>query len=264
MPGVPSNTSEPYDQIADLYDLEHREYGDDIALMRNIVSIVGDPIIEFGCGSGRILLPIAEDGFDVTGVDTSAEMLRRFEERAAAVTDGGEVTAIRGNMRDQLPLPSDTFGVGIFSLNGLMHLETQEDQVAALAESARLLDPRGQLVIDLFNPTPDYLSHLSSGPILEGVWSDDEGVEIEKWSHRRLHAATQTIDTRIWYDRTTKDGAVRRVRTAFTLRYIHAAELELMLAHAGFVEWQLYGTYDLDPFDDTSDRLIVLCELTPS
>lgn len=255
-------TSQPYDAIAELYDIEHQDFDDDIALMRNVASIVGDPIVEFGCGTGRILLPIAKDGFEVTGVDSSTGMLRRLEQRASEI-EGVSVTVIQGDMRQELPLPSDTFGVGIFSLNGLMHLETQQDQVAALREAARLLDPRGQLVIDLFNPTPDYLSQLSSGPHLEGAWHTDE-VEVEKWSHRRLHPASQTLDTRIWYDSVDPDGTLRRVRTSFTLRYVHAAELELMLEKAGFVEWQFYGTYDLDPFEDSSERLIALAELTPS
>lgn len=260
--GDSPNRADPYDDIAELYDIEHEGFDDDVALMRNIASIVGDPIIEFGCGTGRILLPIAADGHAVTGVDTSVEMLRRLQERAREL-DGGSVNVVQADMRTELPLPADTFGVGIFSLNGLMHLETQEEQVDALREAARVLDPRGQLVVDLFNPTPEYLTQLTSGPQLEGVWTTVEG-EVEKWSHRTLRPAAQALDTRIWYDRVDEHGSLRRVRTSFTLRYIHAAELELMLEKAGFVEWQLYGSYDLDPFEDTSERLIALAELTPS
>lgn len=253
----------PYDRIVDLYDIEHADHTDDIALMRNIAEIVGDPIVEFGCGSGRILLPIAGDGFRVTGVDNSPAMLDRLEMRATDI-EAGEVTTVRADMSKPIELPDDTFGVGIFSLNGLMHLETPEAQRFALREAARVLDPRGQLVIDLFNPTPDYLTHLGSGPQLEGVWTDERGREIEKWSHRRLQPASQHLQTRIWYDIADSTGAIERVRTHFTLRYIHAAELALMLELAGFVEWQFYGSYDLDPYTDTSDRLIVLAELTPA
>jgi SAM-dependent methyltransferase len=260
MPGAPST---PYDPIAALYDLEHASFADDISLMRNIADIVGDPIVELGCGSGRVLLPIAADGFDVTGVDTSRPMLDELERRAADI-DGGTVTTVQGDMRGPLPLPPDTFGVAIFSLNGLLHLETQADQIAALAEAARILDPRGQLLIDIFHPTPEYLTQLAPGPHLEGVWTDAAGREVEKWSHRRVNPASQTIDTRLWYDTIRDDGTVERVRTAFTLRYIHAAELELMLHRAGFVEWKLYGTYELDPLDDASDRIVALAELTPS
>ncbi len=253
----------PYDSIAALYDLEHTVFTDDIPLMRNIAEIVGDPVVELGCGSGRVLLPIAADGFDVTGVDTSQPMLDALEREAAAI-GGGAITTVNADMRGPLPLPSDTYGVAMFSLNGLLHLETQPDQIAALAEAARVLDPRGQLVIDIFHPTPEYLTQIAGGPHLEGVWTDAGGREVEKWAHRRVNPASQTIDTRLWYDTVRDDGGVERVRTSFTLRYIHAAELELMLHRAGFVEWKLYGTYELDPFDGGSERIIALAELTPS
>ena len=253
----------PYDSIATLYDIELAAFADDIPLMRNIAEIVGDPIVELGCGSGRVLLPIAADGFDVTGVDTSRPMLNELERRAADL-DGGAVKAVQADMRGPLPLPSDTFGVAIFSLNGLLHLETQADQIASLTEAARILDRRGQLLIDIFHPTPEYLTQLAGGPHLEGTWTVDAERDVEKWSHRRIHPASQTIDTRIWYDSVRADGTVERVRTAFRFRYIHAAELELMLDRAGFVEWRIYGSYELDPLDDASDRIVALAELTPS
>ena len=260
MPPAPAS---PYDEIAAFYDLEHADFDDDIPLMRNIAEIVGDPIVELGCGTGRVLLPIAEDGFDVTGVDSSPAMLSRLQERASRL-EGGKVMCIQADLGGPLPLPDDTFGVAILSLNGLMHLETPDAQLTALREAARILDPRGQLVIDLFNPTPEYLHHLDSGPHLEGVWVDDRGIEVEKWSHRRLRPARQHLETRVWYETVQADNTVTRVRTAFTLRYVHAAELELMLEKAGFVEWQLYGSYELDPYTDSSERLIALAELTPS
>jgi ubiquinone/menaquinone biosynthesis C-methylase UbiE len=254
----------PYDEIADLYDLEHSDHDDDIALIRNIVSVVGDPVVEFGCGSGRLLLPVARDGFAITGVDNSPAMLDRARRAILEADLADDISLVHGQMEKTLPLPAESFGVGIFSLNGLMHLRSQDLQIAALTEACRLIDPRGQLIIDLFNPTPEYLTHLGSHPHLEGKWATSDGNEVEKWTHRTVRASTQQIDTRIWYDAVDEPGLVRRRRSSFTLRYIHAAELTLMLQKAGFVEWQLYGTYDLDPFEDASDRLIVLAERTPS
>lgn len=257
-------SSSPYDAIADLYDVEHADHDEDIELIRNIVSVVGDPVIEFGCGSGRLLLPIAEDGFAITGVDNSRAMLHRARRAILEADLADDISLVHGQMEGPLPLPEEFFGVGIFSLNSLMHLSSQELQIAALTEACRLLDPRGQLIIDLFNPTPEYLTHLGSHPHLEGVWTTPDGNEIEKWTQRTVRASTQQIDTRLWYDTVDTAGILHRRPTAFTLRYINAAELTLMLQRAGFVEWQLYGTYDLDPFDDTSERLIVLAERTPS
>jgi SAM-dependent methyltransferase len=254
--------SSPYDPIAAFYDLEHADFDDDINMLRTIATIVGDPIIEFGCGTGRILRALAADGFDVTGVDDSQAMLANARHAADAVPSEGNIELAQADFRHPLPFADNTFGIGIFSLNGLMHLTTQQDQIGALAEAYRLLDPKGQLVIDLFNPTPEYLTQIASGPHFEGEWTSAEGAHVEKWTHRSIHSATQVIETRVWYDTLADNGKLTRTRTSFTLRYLHAAELELMLASAGFVDWKLYGSYELDPFDDASDRLIALAELS--
>jgi hypothetical protein len=98
----------------------------------------------------------------------------------------------------------------------------------------------------------------------EGVWSMADGTRVDKFASRRVSPATQTIATELWYDLTTPGEPVRRIATSMAMRYLHRAELELMLELAGFAEWQVYGSYDLEPFDDQSERLIVAAEVTAS
>ena len=143
-------------------------------------------------------------------------------------------------------------------------MPTAAEQRAALVAARRALDPRGQFVLDLLNPTPEALHGLDHGVAHEGSWRLADGSRIDKFSTRRLRPAEQRIDVDLWYDKITPDGTVRRTATSFALRYLHAAELELMLELAGFAEWQLYGSYDLDPYDETAERLIVTAEATPS
>ena len=61
-----------YAEIGSFYDLEHASFDADLELYRNVAAAVGDPILELGCGSGRVLVPLAEMGFRVTGLDSSA------------------------------------------------------------------------------------------------------------------------------------------------------------------------------------------------
>ena len=145
-----------------------------------------------------------------------------------------------------------------------MHLTTSDRQLSALRAAFAALDPKGQLIIDTMNPTPAQLTQLDSGQTLEGSWDRPDGSTVDKWSHRYVHPATQLIDTMLWYDRTFPDGRLTRTRTRFPLRYVHASELELMLRLAGFSETRLYGNYDLEPYDDDSERLFVTSEVTPS
>ena len=73
------STDDPYHDIVDLYDLEHTDFEDDIDLLLNFAQVVGDPILELGCGSGRVLIPLAEAGFNVTGLDNSRAMLAKAQ-----------------------------------------------------------------------------------------------------------------------------------------------------------------------------------------
>ena len=254
---------DPYAAIADFYDLEHVDFADDLELYLNLALVVGDPILEVGCGTGRAALPLARAGYRVTGTDRSPAMLDRA--RVAAEREGltDHLQLLAGDMSEASAAPGGPFGLAIVALNGLLHLESAATQRAALRSLHDALDPRGQLVIDILNPTPDALRGFE-GVHHEGSWTRADGTRVDKLSVRRLSHANQTIVTDLWYDLTAPDGAVRRVATSFTMRYVHRAELELMLELAGFVEWQVYGSYDLDPFDDRAERLIVTAEVTPS
>src|SRR5436853_7487098 len=64
-----------YDLIAPFYDVEHAHFNEDMDLYRNFAELCGGRILELGCGSGRVLVPLAQEGYEITGGDTSARML---------------------------------------------------------------------------------------------------------------------------------------------------------------------------------------------
>lgn len=260
----PPASHDPYERIAELYDLEHAGFQADIELLLNFAEVVGDPILELGCGSGRLLLPLAEAGFTVTGLDSSRPMLDRAAEALDRAGVRDRVTLFEGDMREANEAPGGPFGLVIFSLNSLMHLTTMESQRDALVAAREALDPRGQLLIDTLNPSLDQIRHLLDGPHHEGTWTMADGAVVDKWSQRTASATPQVIDTLLWYDRTAPDGTLTRVRSEFPLRYVHPSELALMLELSGFIEPMFYGSYDLDPFDPESERLLVTAEVTPS
>jgi SAM-dependent methyltransferase len=259
-----SPTGDPYSEIAELYDLEHNEFDADIDLLLNFAQVVGDPILEMGCGSGRVMIPLAEAGFNVTGLDNSRPMLQRAEQAIAEAGVSNRITLFEGDMRDADKTPGGPFGLVIFSLNSLMHLTTVDNQRAALVAARNALDPKGQLIIDTMNPSVEQLGHLMNGPHLEGSWTLPDGSTIDKWSHRRHSGTPQVMDTLLWYDRTAPDGTLTRTRSSFPLRYVHASELALMLELSGFIEPVFYGSYDLDPYDNDAERLFVTAEVLPA
>jgi SAM-dependent methyltransferase len=252
--------TDPYAEIAELYDLEHDSFDDDILSLMNFIESTGDPVLELGCGTGRFLAPIAEVGFRVTGLDASAPMLDRARKRIAGLENPGLVTLVENDLTEADKAPGGPFGVVLISLNGLLHADSSERQRAVLKAAKRALDPRGQLLIDVLNPTPQALAHFDQSVVLEGTWTRSPGETVQKFSSRHVSLASQTIHTDLWYDIINPEGSTRRIRTQFDMRYLHSAELELMLELAGFASWEIYGSYDLDPFDDHSERILIAAE----
>lgn len=256
--------NDPYANLPALYDLEHNPFEDDVALFREMVAIVGDPVLELGCGTGRIALALAQDGHRVTGLDASGPMLGHAAKRAEELGLESLFTPFEGDMTAADRAPGGPFGVVIIGLDSLLHLPDAEAQVAALEACRRALDPRGQLIIDVVNPTLERLRSFDGSVVMEGSWTAPDGTQVTKFGSRRLETTRQHIDTVVWYDEVGEAGAVRRTPSTFTLRYIPLGELELMLKLAGFPECAVYGSYELDALDDSSERIIVAAEVTPT
>jgi SAM-dependent methyltransferase len=257
-------SADAYRDIGTWYDAEHDGFDEDIALYLQLAQVVGDPILELGCGTGRVMEPLCAAGWRVTGVDSSPAMLDRARRRLAGYDRTGTATLIAADMADALATPHGAFGLAIVALNGLLHLSDPAEQRAALAHARSALDPRGMLVVDVFNPDVGLARIDDRVVIHEGTWPLEGSGEVTKLSSRRFDRATQTIETALWYDEVDAAGAVRRTATAFAQRYVSRAELLLMLELAGFTEPQVYGSYDLDPFESGSERILVTAEVTPA
>lgn len=245
-----------YADIVHLYDLEHDPFTDDIEFLTELAARGQGPILELGCGSGRVLQPLAYAGHNVVGLDISEPMLAAAVDRLQL--SGTDATLVHGDMTALGVVPGGPFGMVIASLNSIMHLTNPADQRRMLRSAADVLAPGGRLVIDTLNPSLGQLNHLLNTTHLEGSWVNNDGVSIDKWSFRRPGDEPQVIDTRIWYDLVQKTGELRRVTTRFDLRFIHQSELALILELTGFVDVDWYGSYELDPWDPESDRIIAV------
>lgn len=252
----------PYDRIAAYYDLEHRSFTDDTELYLQFIEAAGDPVLELGCGTGRIAREIAAAGFDITGIDISPTMLAVAQGFLQVEQPDGNVTLIEGDFGRNDLIPTNTFGVAIIALDSLMHATTQSQQLQVLRNAWRALDPRGQLIVDVIHPTPARLLAMDGDVTYSGSWTWDDGAVLDKLVAQNADAANQIIESEIWYEITTNDGTVQRTRTSFLQRWIGSGELIAMLQLAGFQDWRVYGSYDLDPLEAWSDRLIVAAEKT--
>lgn len=219
-------------------------------------------MLELACGTGRLLLPLAAGGAQVTGVDVSPAMLALADEKVKAAGLGKRVRLVQGDMRT-VDL-GRRYGLVIVGLNSLMHLETQAAQLEALSNAARHLAPGGRLVVDLFNPEVALPDAQQEGQLfLHCLKVLPDGTHLLHFQSPRVDRAAQMVSMTNYYDEMQPDGRtqglkVRRHMAPFSLRYLTAGELGLLVQRAGLEVEALYGTYELDPFQNDSPRLLAV------
>lgn len=246
---------EAYEKLARFYDLEHADLTADQIFYTYLSRQADGPVLEVGCGTGRLLLPLAESGIEVTGVDSSSTMLAVARDKL-----GQRVPLIEGDMRTvQLP---DRYALVIISINTFMHMLTTSDQLAALTNLARCLAPDGQLVIDL--PAGDELAHQDpDGRLtLEQTFVDPAtGHKVMKLVASHVDWFHQRQEITYVYEEVCEDGRVERTVVPMTLRHIFRYELMLLLEKAGYHPVSLFSDYDTSPYEDGGPRMIVIAKL---
>ncbi len=247
-----------FDRFARHYDDEHASYTDDLPMWEGFAYRAGDrPILELACGTGRIIEPVARLGIRITGLDVSGAMLHVARAKVARADLSDRVDLVEGDMR-AFSLGRE-FGFAFIALNSLMHLETRADQRRAFGSVHRHLAPGGRFVVDVFNPDDGLPDPATEGHLrLHCLKRRPDGSQLLHFQSMAVDRGAQVVSVTNYYDDTAPDGTVRRHMAPFRLRYVTVGELELMLDREGYMVEDLYGSYDLEPFQDGSPRVIAV------
>ncbi len=260
------NTSGGYadfDFAADFYD--HVAFAQERADLDFYIASAnefGGPVLELGCGTGRVLLPVARAGFEIVGLDIARNML---EICRARVLSEPEETQKRIELVHQSMCGFNldrTFGLIITPFRSFQALVTVPDQIACLASIHRHMDADSRLILDLFNPHPPVL--------MDDSGTDEFGEEppftmpdgrrvIMRYRNERVDRAEQIISCEMIYYVKYPDGTEERLVQAFPLRYLFRYEVEHLLARVGFSIENIWGGYDRTPFGTTDPGEMIVC-----
>jgi SAM-dependent methyltransferase len=240
-----------YDPLADLYDLEYtHDY--DVPLWLSVAGREGGPIVEWGAGTGRLAIPLARAGFDVTGVELSGEMVERGRAKSTALE------WVHGDMQD-VKLRR-RFRLAICAFNSFLCLLSVDDALAFLRNAREHLEPGGLLGIEVSSFSPEELADPTGGLRREHDFTRElSDGRLDRFSVSRYDAATQLLAMRLFYELRGEDGVLRERRAHdLTIRVTGQDELGLMLRLAGFEVEAVYGRFEGEPFTAESDHLVVL------
>lgn len=224
----------------------------DVDWFRSVASGGSGPVLELGCGSGRIAVALARDGHTVVGLDRSRAMLARAAERAAAADV--HVDLVQGDLLDFAL--GRRFGLVIAPFNTFL-MVPPADRRACLSRMREHLAPEGQVALDVFQPDPERIAGVDGAVVDEGSADDPRtGERITFFTSTRANVDRTTHTLRI--DAVGPDGAVRRHERSLTLHFLYRHEAELLLEGAGFEVISLHGDGEGTPADEHSARLLIV------
>ena len=249
-----------YDQIAHYYDLSHAELTADLPLLRQMAQVANRPILELGCGTGRILLPLAQAGYTITGLDNSATMLALLRRKLAQEpkTVQNRVTIFPGDMTN-FDMENGRFALTIIPYNTLLHLQPRQVRQTFVCISKHL-HGNGRLLIDLVNPFAIAQTPNDRMVTLERTFTDPAtGHIVAQFASNWLDDDKQQLHITWLYDSSpATGGTIQRTIAQFDYHYLFPHQLEMLLRQTGFQLQEIWGDYDQSPFDEDSPRLILL------
>lgn len=259
---------------AEIYDERVAEYYELIPLSKDRRDLefylayareAGGRVLELGCGTGRILIPLAAAGLEVVGLDLADAMLAKCREKLRGQPPEVQrrVRLVHGDMTN-FDL-GERFPLVIIPFRPFQHLLTVAQQLACLGCIGRHLAAGGRLILDVFQPDlrrlHDPAFHQEVEEVPERTLEDGRRFRVTSRvvAFRR---AEQVNEVELVYHITDPKGHEEKIVEPLRLRYFFRYELEHLLARAGFRVAELFGQFDRSPLRDDSPEMIFVAEQT--
>jgi SAM-dependent methyltransferase len=257
---------QPVDEVllAELYDLEHDEITEDLAFYREWSRRHPGAVIDLGCGSGRLFAALLAGGATrLVGIDGSPALLERAEARIGqdgvlrSAHDDGRIELAVGDVRSVHR--RDRFSLAVLA-GVVAHLGGPEDALRALEAARALLEADGVLIVDLLGPAALPPHDLS----LSIDWERQIGERrVVRRSRLVRHEAPEglRVDYTTLTDLVEADGTIARLPASFRLWYPSPGTLIGLAEEANLVVEATFGSHDLDPLEDGSERCIIVLRM---
>lgn len=247
------------------YDALHADQTADVAFYVEEAHRNGGPVLEIGCGTGRVTLAVAATGIPIVGLDRSRWMVAMAARklRRADPTVRTRCRLLRADMRAlgfQRPFRQVFLPFRVFQT-----LASIDEQLTALSEIRRVLAPNGRLVFDVFNPSPELLSTAGAPAELgeTGRTIEADGETIREKAVVNYHLETQMLDVTFIYERESDTGGVAARRyESFRMRYFYRYEIEHLLARAGYEVESAYGNWNRESLGSDGEMIWIARPMT--
>lgn len=243
-----------WDEYAPFYDWENAQTVQrrDVAFWQRLAAAQAGTVLELGCGTGRITVPVAKSGVEIVGIDRSEPMLDRARRRLRRV-GGARAHLVRGDIRALPFRTSRPFSLVMAPYGVLQSLTRERDLRDALASVRRVLRRGGLFGIDLVPDLPRWQEY-SSRTSLSGRKGRSHLTLIE--SVRQDLRRRLTIFDQEYIERRGRER--RSCRFTLMFRTLSVPQVVNRLEDAGFRVQAVLGDYRGGPWDERADVWIIL------
>ncbi len=246
---------EGWDDYAPFYDWENAQTVGrrDVAFWKRLAIATNGPVLELGCGTGRVTFPLARVGASMVGIDRSAPMLARAANRLRRARNPLAIQLVRGDIR-HLPFPDRTFPLVIAPYGILQSLLRERDLTATLSTIARILAPGATFGLELVADLPSWKEY-SRRISLRGRRANGRHITLVE-SVRQDRARKLTVFDQEFVERAGAEVQRRNFTLAF--RTLTVPQMTRRLESVGLHVTALLGDYRGGPWDPRADVWIIL------
>lgn len=252
---------DPFEDAA-LYDWEYRRRRDDVRFYATLAGERGGPILDLGCGTGRLMLPLLRAGHTVVGVDRAPQMLAGAAARLRRLAPPLRRRALllRADLR-QLPL-ARRFSFAVAAFHTIQHLASDRELVRFFAGVARTLRPGGWFAFDTFAPNAQFLARAQRAG--ERRWARTRfrhpttGRATEYSESYRLAGRLLTSIFHYRHVGSPQRGRARERRVELVHRLLEPAEVGALSARGGLELIASWGGFDGRPLAPPTEQHVYL------
>lgn len=239
--------------FARLYDAQYAQFEDDLPFWTKLADRFGDPILELGCGTGRVLFHLAQLGHQIAGLDNDPQMLA-FTRKALKPPTSLRISL---HLLDMTQFEfGHPFGLIIVPCNTFAYLN-DDGAASCLVCCRRHLTHGHVLALDL--PNPHLLVEQPPDPDepLSEFMEPESGHPIQLYARQEKMGKRQ-LEVTWHYDQLAPDGTVHRHSLQQRYHLRSAQEMVELLDASGFRSIEIFGGYDLSPLSLGSPRMLVM------
>ncbi len=252
-----------YVRWAERYDIFYEAAPEgELEFYLNAIDRIGGSVLELGVGTGRIAIPAAAMGHDITGVDLNRPMLDRCRQKSAQAPLVGNLTLVEADI-SELDLEKRDYDLVIIPAHTLALVTDENRQLETFKRCADHMATNATLIFNLFNPSDDLLHGEKGETFLLGV------VEDESSDNRYVLTGTNDFDTARQLNRCTQTietldsggATIDHEELLVLFRYLHHDQVMDMLKRASLRASEVFGDFDGSPLTEDSEEMIYVCRL---